>query len=318
MGLACLLAAQALSPLALPARADDVLTTGAVKADPPQCEPAQSLLGRELSVNTTEGPRFGTVQFPQTLPLAEKEVVLTFDDGPHPQRTPAILDALDKYCVKAVFFVVGSMVLEYPLIVRDIARRGHMIGTHTMSHPFNLLKMSAEQQAAEINGGFAALAHVLGGPVAPIFRFPGFLHSKDLLEGLAKRDISVWSVDIVTGDSWHGGAKISDGLFAKLGEAGRGMVLMHDIKKATAEAVPGILRKLKDKGYTVPRVTVPPTLMPAEPLLASVDGPRPHPPRLAPRQPQKSGNAQVAARSPAQPPRARPDLPEFQEATIHP
>jgi peptidoglycan/xylan/chitin deacetylase (PgdA/CDA1 family) len=318
MGLACLLAALVLHTAARPVHAEEALTTGSVKADAPQCDPSMSLAGRELPVNTTNGPQFGRLQFPQTLPLADKEVVLTFDDGPHPTRTAAILDVLDQYCVKAVFFVIGKMALEHPQVVRDVARRGHVIGTHTLSHTFKLLKMDAQQQAVEIDGGFAALSRVLGGPVAPIFRFPGFIQSPELISALSRRDISVWSVDVITADSWFSGARIAERLFAGLDARGHGIVLMHDIKKATAESLPGILRKLKEKGYTIPRVTVVPTFMPAEPLLAAVDGPRTQLPQSGPRQPQKSGGARVAARSPAQPARARPALPEYQEQLDQP
>lgn len=281
----------------------DVTTTASVAPEATRCDPAMSLAGRHLPIDVTSGPRFGGLQFPQTLPLAEKEVVLTFDDGPHPTRTPAILDTLDKYCVKAVFFVVGQMVMAHPDVVREVGRRGHLIGTHTYSHPYNILKMDSQRQAAEIDNGFAALAHVMGGPIAPMFRFPGLLHSPELLTSLSQRGISVWSVDLISGDSYFGARQISDRLFRDLGDNGRGIILMHDLKKATVEGLPGILRQLKEKGYTVPHVTVAPTLQPAEPLMAAIGTTRSPSPQTVSHQPQRQGGTQITDRSAPQPPR---------------
>src|SRR5690349_2140588 len=83
----------------------------AVSAEPaaPQCAAEKSLAGREIAVDPAGGPRFGSLQFHASLPVGDKEVVLTFDDGPHPTRTLAVLDILDRYCIKAVFFIVGRM-----------------------------------------------------------------------------------------------------------------------------------------------------------------------------------------------------------------
>ncbi len=298
---------------AMQAPEDEAFTTSSIKTEAAQCDPELSLAGRELPVDPNGGPRFGTVQFSQSLPLNDKEVVLTFDDGPHPTRTPAILDALDRYCVKAVFFVVGEMVLEHPDVLREVARRGHVIGTHTFSHPFNLPRLGKEQQEKEIDGGFAAVSHVLGGPVAPLFRFPALANSADLLSDLSKRNISVWSVDIVTGDSYYSARRVSDRLFSGLAKQGHGIVLMHDIKKVTADSLTEILRGLKEKGYTVPRVTVTPTLMPDEQILSALDAPKPHWPSLVHHASQRSGSARVANRSPARVLRFHPDVPVFQE-----
>jgi peptidoglycan-N-acetylglucosamine deacetylase len=297
----------------LPGTPGDAVTTSSIKGDAPQCDPGLSLAGRELPVDPAGGPHFGKLQFPESLPLNDKEAVLTFDDGPHPTRTPAILDVLDRYCVKAVFFVVGEMVLEHPGVLRDVARRGHVIGTHTYSHPFNLPRLSKEQQAREIDGGFAAVAHVLGGPVAALFRFPGLTHSADLLSDMARRNISVWSVDVVTGDSYFSAHRMTDRLFAGLAREGHGIVLMHDIKKATADGLEDILQRLKQKGYTVPRVTIAPTIMPDEQLLAAFDGAKPHWPSLIHRVSQKSGSAQGANRSAGRLQHAHREVPVFQE-----
>lgn len=69
------------------------------------------------------------------LPQAGNRVLLTIDDGPHPQHTPAILDILDRHHIKAIFFLVGDRAAEHPELVRDIIARGHEVGNHTQTHP---------------------------------------------------------------------------------------------------------------------------------------------------------------------------------------
>ena len=63
-----------------------------------------------------------------------RKIALTFDDGPHPSYTYRILDILDRYGVKATFFMIGSNVEYYPEVAKEVLRRGHEIGNHTYSH----------------------------------------------------------------------------------------------------------------------------------------------------------------------------------------
>src|ERR1700734_3046917 len=90
---------------------------------------------RTLVVDPREHPRIGVMQYPETLPLADHEVVLTFDDGPLPRNSNQILDILAAQCVKATFFEIGRMAQAYPEGVRKLAAAGHSIGTHTEDHP---------------------------------------------------------------------------------------------------------------------------------------------------------------------------------------
>src|ERR1700754_4443619 len=119
---------------------------------------------RTLVVDPTEHPRIGTMQYPETLPLADHEVVLTFDDGPLTKHTKPILDMLDAQCIKATFFVVGQMANAYPNMLREVQAAGHTIGTHTFSHPLRMNRMTIDQNKAEIDGGIAAATTVLGDP----------------------------------------------------------------------------------------------------------------------------------------------------------
>ena len=81
------------------------------------------------------------MQYRQTLPLNDHEVVITFDDGPLPPYSNIILDTLVSQCVKATYFLIGRMAHEYPSIVRRIYNAGHTVGTHTQNHPLALPRM---------------------------------------------------------------------------------------------------------------------------------------------------------------------------------
>src|ERR1700682_2589119 len=82
---------------------------------------------RILVVDPKEHPRIGTMQYAETLPLADHEVVLTFDDGPLPHNSNQILDILASQCVKATFFTIGIMARDYPEGVRKLREAGHSI-----------------------------------------------------------------------------------------------------------------------------------------------------------------------------------------------
>jgi peptidoglycan-N-acetylglucosamine deacetylase len=216
-------------------------------------DPRTTGLSRTIAIDSTGGKQFGRLQYPETAPLRAREVVLTFDDGPSPVHTKVILDTLDRHCVKATFFTVGRMALFSPKILKLIAKRGHTIATHTWSHPRDLSKMPVEEAKLEIEKGFVASAHALGEPIAPFFRYPGLNDSPELNAYLASRDISVWSVDIVTDDTAVGMTPeqlFNNGL-ERLRRAGRGVMLFHDLKAVTAETLDSFLTTLKAEGYKI-------------------------------------------------------------------
>jgi peptidoglycan-N-acetylglucosamine deacetylase len=118
-----------LSPIGL---AVTLLAVGAAAAA--ECPGNPDALGtsRTIVVDPLEHPRLGVMQYRESLPLEDHEVVLTFDDGPLPPRTNHILDILASECVKATFFLVGRMATTYPDVARKVAAAGHTIGTHSM------------------------------------------------------------------------------------------------------------------------------------------------------------------------------------------
>lgn len=220
-------------------------------------------LSRIVAVDSTEGPIYGRILNTKTLDaqtrtvaLRDKEVILTFDDGPLPPHTTTILDALDRHCVKATFFSVGRMAASNARTLKDINARGHTIGTHTWSHPRAMDVMAPEDIKHEIEMGFAAVSNALGKPIAPFFRFPGLRDSEAGVGYLASRNISTWSVDVVSGDTDPGATseKIAIDTMARIRRLGRGIILFHDIKKTTADAIDTILYALRAEGFKVVHV----------------------------------------------------------------
>src|SRR5437868_1067475 len=157
-----------------------------------------------LAAAPKEHPRIGTMQYDETLPLQNHEVVLTFDDGPLPPHSNQVLDILASQCVKATFFIIGRMARSFPEGVRRVRDAGHSIGTHTQNHPLSMNRMPVERARQEIDDGIAATTAALGdgGGLAPFFRIPGLLRAAAVEDYLASKDIQVWSADFPA-DDWH-------------------------------------------------------------------------------------------------------------------
>ena len=223
-------------------------------------------VSRTIEIDASTGALFGSVtkQVREASFLKQKEVVLTFDDGPMPWVTKSILDTLDTFCTTATFFSVGRMALAYPATVREILARGHTLGSHTFSHPYHLPSMKPDAARAEVERGLAAVATAAGAPIAPFFRFPGLSDSASLLDRLQKRRIATFTVDVVSNDSYISDPQqLVSRTLAEVEANGGGIILFHDIKTVTAKALPHILSRLADKGYKVVHLV---PARPAEPL----------------------------------------------------
>ena len=211
---------------------------------------------RVLRVDAATTPRVGLKQFPQTLPLGDHEVVLTFDDGPWPATTPKVLAALAQQCVLATFFLIGKPASEHRELVRRIAAEGHTIGHHTWTHR-SLLRIPANQTTEEIDHGISAVEMALHGvattvPGTPFFRFPGFESTPATLELLQSRGIVVFGADLWASD-WNTMTPAQELklITDRLKTAGRGIILFHDPKARTAAMLPAFLRYLRDNHYRV-------------------------------------------------------------------
>jgi peptidoglycan/xylan/chitin deacetylase (PgdA/CDA1 family) len=262
-------AARAADPLpAKLAAKDDVETTAAVPAPAPApaipvqqkstCANPNALgVSRVVEIDTTGGPGFGFETFKQFDFLTDKEVVLTFDDGPWPVNTPAVLKALADECTKGLFFSVGKHATYHPEILRQVLAQGHTVGSHTWSH-FNLnsKKLTEQQAKDEIEKGFSAVKLALGTNPAPFFRFPQLQHNPAMVSYLGTRNVAMWSTDLDSFDFRKGATpeKIVETVMTKLDKLGKGIILMHDFQKHTGEALPTLLARLKAGGYKIVQI----------------------------------------------------------------
>jgi peptidoglycan/xylan/chitin deacetylase (PgdA/CDA1 family) len=234
-----------LSLLAVPARAAD-------------CPGNPAALGTErvLTIEPAGTAPVGRKQFPQTLPLARQEVVLTFDDGPSPGSTERVLTALKHECAHATFFMLGRSAAANPALAKRVLAEGHTVAHHTYKHPL-LNRMPIGRAEAEIDHGIAAVEAAVygepgGPPRTPFFRFPGFASSAALLERLKARGIAVFGADLWASD-WNRMTPEHERalLLKRLTAAGGGIVLLHDTQPRTAAMLPGLLRELKRRGFRV-------------------------------------------------------------------
>jgi peptidoglycan-N-acetylglucosamine deacetylase len=224
-----------------------------------ECQGNPDALGtsRTVVVDPVEHPRLGRLQYSETLPLKDHEVVLTFDDGPFPPRTNHILRILARECVKATFFMVGLMATTYPSVAREVKAAGHTIGTHSQNHPLQLNKMPLVQARKEIDEGISSVTAALGetGAPAPFFRIPGLARTNAIDKYLATRNLMIWSADFL-GDDWTkiSPAQVYSRALQRIEARGKGILLLHDVQTKTVEALPALLRELKRRGYHVVHV----------------------------------------------------------------
>jgi peptidoglycan/xylan/chitin deacetylase (PgdA/CDA1 family) len=247
-------------PATAPAAAAAAPMPAAAAAQPPQparaaCANPNALgVGRTVEIDTTGGPGFGFEHFKELDFLKEKEVVLTFDDGPWLGNTPGVLKALAEECTTGIFFIIGKHATYYPEILKQVYAAGHTIGTHTWSHMALVnKKLTEEQRKEEIEKGFSATKWALGGIApAPFFRFPALQHPPEMVTYLGERNVAIFSCDLDSFDfKARSAQQIIDNVMRKLEKNGKGIVLMHDFHKHTAEALPELLKRLKAGGYKV-------------------------------------------------------------------
>ena len=216
-----------------------------------QCAPGAIGTSRQIEIDTTGGPKLGHLQYPGPELLKPGEVVLTFDDGPHNQLTPVVLDILAQHCAKATFFMVGQRAMGYSDLVREVARRGHTVATHTWSHA-NLKQKSASGAATEIELGISGVQKALGGPAAPFFRFPYLSDPQHAIAHLKQRNTAMLSIDVDSYDfRTRSPTVVIRNVMGQLKSKGRGIILFHDIQPSTAGALGALLSDLKAGGYRV-------------------------------------------------------------------
>jgi len=205
--------------------------------------PRSGLAGRTIKVGSIAD-----------LVLARNEVVLTFDDGPMPGKTPAILKTLDEHGVKATFLMVGQMARSYPALVKEVAARGHSIGTHTEHHA-NLASIGFDRAVGEIDQGRKSVAAALvptGMKAAPFFRFPYLSDTPALRRHLAMQGVVVVDPTVDSKDYFVSTPdQVRQRTVARLEARGSGIVLFHDLHQRTVAMLPKLLDDLHARGFKV-------------------------------------------------------------------
>jgi peptidoglycan/xylan/chitin deacetylase (PgdA/CDA1 family) len=253
----------------LAAGAVTLLAAGAATAA--ECPGNPDALGtsRTIVVDPVEHPRLGSMQYRESLPLADREVVLTFDDGPLPPRTNHVLDTLASECVKATFFLVGRQAQANPEGVRKVLAAGHTVATHTMNHPSGMHRLTLDRAKQEIDGGIASVTAALGensAALSPFFRIPGLARNDGIEEYAKSKGLQVWSADFPA-DDWRNvsSTRVHDLAMQRLAGKGKGILLLHDIQARTVASLPRILHDLKARGYRIVHVVPATPEQPATP-----------------------------------------------------
>jgi peptidoglycan/xylan/chitin deacetylase (PgdA/CDA1 family) len=233
-----------------------IIATAAQGAVPCPGNPDALGTARVLDVDAAVAPRVGRKQFPQTLPLAPKDVVLTFDDGPWPGTTERVLETLRQECVRATFFLIGRNAQARPALAQRELAEGHTVAYHSFSHPM-LDHMPIAAAQADIDRGIAAVNSALFGqpdhaPAAAFFRFPYFASTPPLLDWLEHRRMAVFGADLWASD-WNPMTPEQELqlVLGRVEETQGGIVLFHDTKAQTAAMLPQFLRALKTRGYSI-------------------------------------------------------------------
>jgi peptidoglycan/xylan/chitin deacetylase (PgdA/CDA1 family) len=214
---------------------------------------AMKMLGRPISWIRQGARRLLAVALPRRLfvvrgPRRQQQVCLTFDDGPHPEFTPKMLDLLSELGVPATFFVIGREAERYPELVRRMAAEGHAVGNHSQTHPARE-SLTAGETAEEVSRCSRAIAEITGRP-PQLYRPPrGKVTARDLWR-MWRSGITVvlWNVD--PRDYARGTSAEVAEWFRCRHLHGGDIVLMHDNHPHALEVVPVLVRDARAAGYT--------------------------------------------------------------------
>lgn len=189
------------------------------------------------------------IKVPERKPLDPdgKYVALTFDDGPHKTNTERVLNSLKEFDVKATFFMLGNQVDYYPSLVQRVAEEGHEIGNHSNTHP-DLSKVDANRVQKEFETTNQRIYDVIG-RYPTVFRPPYGSYNNNIITQATNLNLPIimWSVDSL---DWKTKNATSINHEILSTTTNGSIILMHDIHDATADALPSVLKNLKEQGYS--------------------------------------------------------------------
>lgn len=176
-------------------------------------------------------------------------VYLSFDDGPDPEITPKILEILESENIKAAFFVIGNKVELYPGIVKELHEKGHLIANHTYSHSNKIAMLSKEKLMNDINKCSAAIEKAIGKP-SLYFRPPYGITTPRYRSVLNQLKLTSFGWTLRSFDTLMKSKEQLINRVARLISPGS-IILLHDNRKVTLEALPGIISHCKKNGIKI-------------------------------------------------------------------
>lgn len=183
--------------------------------------------------------------YPAVYKNTREEVILTFDDGPDPVQTPKILDLLQKYEIKALFFVIGDKAHENPELIRRIIDEGHEIGNHTQTHPIFFAMYSRKKIAAEIDRAENTLK-ILTQRNMSLFRPPIGYMNPSIASVLRKRNLKITGWNVRSYDSFKTEEQLLKRL-VRLTKKGS-IVLLHDNREHTSAVLEAYIQRAQSNG----------------------------------------------------------------------
>jgi peptidoglycan/xylan/chitin deacetylase (PgdA/CDA1 family) len=258
-----------------------LFVSGAAHAAHCSYDKENSFLSRVVAVDSSTGPVYGASKDdsnaagPRPLELRPKEVVLTFEQGPHRDYTQYILEILDQHCAKATFFFTGSAALANSSIVRETAQHGHTLGAGLWAAPARSGAAAADGPQARIEKSFATIAKASGSSVAPFFHASSAALSAGELTYLKERGVSLWYSDLEPAglESSLTPTQFANKTLLRIREMGQGVIQFHDTRKVTVDALDSILSGLKLSGFKVVQIVPVANFSPKDEYLAAIAKP---------------------------------------------
>lgn len=219
-----------------------------------QCKEGALGTVRTITLNDDAGFMIGA-KHEGSIDLKQKEIILTFDDGPVPGSTEKILDILKENCIKANFFLMGQNAQAHPDLVRRIAAEGHAIGYHSWSHPrLHLLDYSGvEMEVGKGIGAVEAALQETGYHPTNFFRYPHLNRSEETDYIVRSHGLVAFDGDFMAPD-WEerDPAILRDIMMMQIRTGGtKGIAILHDVQDRTVAYLPLLLQSLEDEGYRI-------------------------------------------------------------------